>query len=145
GSGAPPAQERRPPPMMAAGDSGAAHEAPHRLRGLPGEQLDVVEAYTTASVKVFHELPAERDRLREALPEWAARQHVRNLVLSQDGVNEGIGVQRVDQVDLGRAGLWHGAAGPDGETQLVRGAQDGLAGGVQLPCDVVGRQAFKAI
>src|ERR1700689_2278853 len=120
---------------MAAGDSGAAHEAPYRLRGLPGEQLDVVEADTTATVEVFHELPAERDRLREALPDWTARRHERSFVLSQGGVDEGIVMQRVDQVDLGRAGLWHSAARPDGETQIVRSAQDDLAGGVQLQAD----------
>jgi hypothetical protein len=75
---------------------GPAHEPPHGHRGLPGQQLNVVEPGTAAPVEVFNQPPGERKRLREALPDRAARGHLRDLMLSQDCTHTLVRVQRVD-------------------------------------------------
>lgn len=45
---------------MADGDATPAHEGPHRVRRLPGDQLDVVEPDTAAPVPVKAGHPASR-------------------------------------------------------------------------------------
>ena len=85
---------------MACGDSVTVHQPPHGLRGLPGEQFDVAEPDAAGTVEVFYQLPGERNRLWEALPDWATRWHSRDLVPGKHGFNEFVSVQRIDQFDL---------------------------------------------
>jgi len=124
---------------MAEGDPRPAHEASHGLRWLAGEKLDVIEPGPAAPVQVFGKLLGQRHWYWEALPDRAARRCPRNLVLGQDRAHQGIGVQGIDQLDLGGSSLRYCTAGPDGKPVVVSTAQDRLKGGAELAADVLRR------
>jgi hypothetical protein len=130
---------------MAWRHSGAAHEAPDGLRRLAGEQFDVVEAHSTVRVEICDELPGERDRFWEALPDRAARGHVWDVVFSQHAGDDVVGVQSIDQLDLIGPRLRHRPTYPHRETQIMGAAQHHVARGVELAADVVGGQAIAAV
>ena len=125
---APSTHERRPSPGVAGGDPGAAHEIAHRLCGLSGEQFDVVEPDPAAPVEVGHELPGERDWLREALPDRAARPATCAMLCSARTAVTSWSAYKASMswISSGPDGATV-PAGPDRHAQVVRGAQDGLA------------------
>jgi hypothetical protein len=124
---------------------GPAHEPPHGHRGLPGQQLNVVEPGAAAPVEVLNQPPGQRKRLREALPDRAARGHLPDPMLSQDRTHKLVRVQRADEFDLARARQRHAPAGPHRQAQIVGVAQHRRARGAEPPADLIGGKAVTAV
>ena len=99
-------------------------QIPDGLGGLAGQQLDVPQAEPARDVELLREFRADGQRVREPVPDRAARWASGYRVPGQHLAHERVGVQRVDEFDLGRAAARLRAPDPDRQALVVRGAQD---------------------